>query len=120
MAGPAVGITGGHAPPGPGGFLRTSVSHASPLRPAARNPSWPSSAKSLHHAASAGGAATWSAVAGLFSLVRAGSHPNRSRACPSLCVRERARIVEERGCLAPAVPAIRSESARALHVPAGL
>jgi hypothetical protein len=39
MAGPAAGITGGHAPPGPGGLLRTSVSHASPLRPAARNPS---------------------------------------------------------------------------------
>ena len=54
----AAGIIGGRAPPGPGGLLRTSVSHASPLRPAERNPSWPTSAKSLHHAASAGGAAT--------------------------------------------------------------
>jgi hypothetical protein len=54
--GGVAGIIGGRAPPGPGGLLRTSVSHASPLRPAERNPSWPSSAKSLHHAA--GGAAT--------------------------------------------------------------
>jgi hypothetical protein len=44
MAGLPAGITGGRAPPGPGGFLRASVSHASPLRPAARNPWWPSSA----------------------------------------------------------------------------
>jgi hypothetical protein len=58
VAGTPAIIIGGRAPPGPGGFLRTSLSHASPLRPAERNPSWPSSAKSLHHAASAGGAAT--------------------------------------------------------------
>jgi hypothetical protein len=105
MARPPAGIIGGRAAPGPGGFLRTSVSHASPLRPAARNPSWPSSAKSLHHAASAGGAATWSAGAGASALVGAWSRPNRSRACPGLCVRERARIVRERGCPAPTVPA---------------
>jgi len=80
VAGPPATIVGGRAPPGAGGFLRTSVSHASPLRPAERNPSWPSSAKSLHHAASAGGAATWSAGVGLSALVAAWPRPNRSRA----------------------------------------
>src|SRR5215510_11081541 len=38
MAGPSAGITGGRAPPGPGGFLRASVSHASPLRPSSAKP----------------------------------------------------------------------------------
>jgi hypothetical protein len=66
-------IIRGRAPPGSGGFLRTSVSHASPLRPAERNPSWPSSAKSLHHAASTGGTATRSAVTELSALVGAWS-----------------------------------------------
>ena len=92
VTGVTAGIIGGRAPPGSSGFLRTSVSHASPLRPAERNPSWPSSAKSLHHAASAGGAATWSAVAGLSVLVGAWSRPNRSRARLSLCAAERHQV----------------------------
>ena len=99
VTGAAAIIIGGRAPPGPSGFLRTSLSHASPLRPAERNPSWPSSSKSLHHAASAGGAATWSAMAVLSALVGAWSRPNRSGACLSLCVRERARIVVGTGML---------------------
>jgi len=99
VTGAAAIIIGGRAPPGPSGFLRTSLSHASPLRPAERNPSWPSGSKSLHHAASAGGAATWSAMAVLSALVGAWSRPNRSGACLSLCVRERARIVVGTGML---------------------
>src|SRR6185312_4222888 len=36
VTGAAAIIIGGRAPPGPSGFLRTSGSHASPLRPAER------------------------------------------------------------------------------------
>jgi hypothetical protein len=62
-----------------------------PLFVRQRETPWSGRARSLHHGASAGDAATWSAMVAASALVVARLCPDQSATCPSACVRGPAR-----------------------------